>query len=293
MSVSAVRSRPATYARFVKLEHTGFALPFALVGAVLASWRYPVTVWQVVWIVVAFTAARFAAMAFNRIVDREYDARNPRTADRELPSGRLGLTEARFSVVAAGALFVLAAGMLNPLCLALSPIALAAVLGYSFFKRFTAWTHVALGVADGIAPAAGYLAISGEWSHPWFLLPVLVLAVGTWIGGFDILYSLQDSEIDRKLGLHSVPSRYGSRAALRISAAFHVITVLCLAAVPMMIPEFGPGYALALLVTAVLLGLEHGLVDPKSPKMIHRAFFTINVWLASIFALLVLLDRLL
>ena len=290
---SAIRSRPATYARFVKLEHTGFALPFALVGAVLASWRYPVSVGDVAWIVVAFTAVRFAAMAFNRIVDRAYDAQNPRTADREIPSGRLGLREAWLSVAVASAVFVFAAGMLNPLCLALSPVALAAVLGYSFFKRFTAWTHLALGLADGIAPAAGYLAIAGEWSRPWILLPVLVIAVGTWIGGFDILYSLQDVDVDRKLGLHSIPARYGTRAALRISAAFHVITVVCLAAVPAMMPELGPGYALALVVTAVLLGLEHGLVDPGSPKAIHRAFFTINVWLASIFALLVLLDRVL
>ncbi len=293
MTISSLRSRSATYARLVKIEHTGFALPFAFVGAILASYRYPVTVWDVVWIGVAFAAARFAAMAFNRIVDREFDARNPRTADREIPSGRLGVVEARVTVVGASALFVLAAGMLNPLCLALSPIALAAVLGYSYFKRFTAWTHLALGLADGIAPAAGYLAISGEWSRPWMLLPVLVLAVGTWIGGFDILYSLQDVSVDRKLGLHSIPARFGTRVALRISAVLHIVTILCLMAIPTMMPELGAGYAAALVVTAVLLGLEHGLVDPDSPDTIHRAFFTINVWLASIFALLVLLDRLL
>ena len=147
--------------------------------------------------------------------------------------------------------------------------------------------------ADGIAPAAGYLAISGEWSRPWMLLPVLVLAVGTWIGGFDILYSLQDVRVDRKLGLHSIPARFGTRVALRISAVLHIVTILCLMAIPTMMPELGAGYAAALVVTAVLLGLEHGLVDPDSPDTIHRAFFTINVWLASIFALLVLLDRLL
>lgn len=293
MTTSVLNSRPATYARLVKLEHTGFALPFAFVGAILASWRYPVTIWDIVWIGVAFTAARFAAMAFNRVVDRSFDARNPRTANREIPSGRLGVMEAKIAVAGAGVVFVFSSAMLNPLCLALSPVALAAVLGYSYFKRFTAWTHVALGLADGIAPAAGYLAISGEWSRPWFLLPVLVVAVGTWIGGFDILYALQDADVDRKLGLHSVPARFGSGAALRISAVFHVITILCLMAVPAMMPELGAGYALALVVTAVLLGLEHGLVDPDSPDTIHRAFFTINVWLAAIFALLVLADRLL
>ncbi len=275
------RARPAVYARLVKLEHTAFALPFALVGAILASYRYPVTGWDVFWIVIAFTAARFAAMAFNRVVDREFDAQNPRTVGREIPAGVLSVREGKLSVVFASALFVLAAGMLNPLCLALSPIALGAVLGYSYAKRYTSGTHLILGLADGIAPSAGYLAIAGAWSDPWMLLPVLTLAVGLWVGGFDILYSLQDVEVDRRLGLHSI-----------VAAAFHAGTLLCLLAVPVMVPALGVGYVAALLVTAALVGVEHGLVDPDSPTTMHRAFFTINVWIAVAFAILVLLDRL-
>ena len=291
--MSSAGSRAARYARFVKLEHTGFALPFALVGAILASYRYPVTPLDVFWIVVAFTAARFAAMAFNRLVDREYDSRNPRTVGREIPTGAISVREARLAVAIASAVFMLAAGMLNPLCLALSPVALAAVLGYSYAKRYTAATHLILGLADGIAPSAGYLAIAGAWSDPWMLLPILTLAVGLWIGGFDILYSLQDVEVDRRLGLHSIPVRYGVRWARWFAAAFHVGTVVCLLAVPIMVPQLGAGYMAALLVTTALIGVEHGLVDPESPESIHRAFFTINVWIAAVFAILVLLDRIL
>jgi 4-hydroxybenzoate polyprenyltransferase len=281
------------YARFVKLEHTGFALPFALVGAILASYRYPVVPWDVLWIIVAFTAARFAAMAFNRVVDRKFDARNPRTAGREIPTGVISVREGKASVIVASAVFVAAAGLLNPLCLALSPVALAAVLGYSYAKRFTSATHIILGLADGIAPSAGYLAVAGRWSDPWMLLPVLTLAVGLWIGGFDILYSLQDVETDRRLGLHSIPARYGVRWARWAAGAFHAGTVLCLLAVPVMVPELGAGYMAALVVTTALIGVEHGLVDPGAPETIHHAFFTINVWIAAVFAVLVLLDRML
>jgi 4-hydroxybenzoate polyprenyltransferase len=290
---SAGVARPLLYARFVRLSHTGFALPFALVGAILASYSHPVTLLDLFWILVAFTAVRFAAMGFNRIVDREFDARNPRTASREIPSGLISVREARLSVVAASAVFVLAAGMLNLLCLALSPVALAAVLGYSYAKRFTSATHLILGLADGIAPSAGYLAISGQWSQPWMLLPVLTLAVAFWIGGFDILYSLQDVGIDRRLGLRSLPATFGARTARLVSIVFHAAAVACLALVPLMVPELGAGYAAAVLVTVVLMGLEHGLVDPDSPETINKAFFTVNVWIAASFAGLVLLDRLL
>lgn len=292
-----IRRRPgdtaALYARLVALPHTAFALPFALVGAILASWRYPVTVADVVWIVVAFTAARFAALGFNRVVDREFDARNPRTAEREIPAGRLPVGEAKLAVAAASALFVFAAGMLNPLCLALSPVALGAVLFYSYAKRFTAWTHLLLGLADGIAPAAGWLAIAGEWSDPWTLLPLLALAVATWVGGFDILYAIQDLEVDRRAGLHSIPVRLGVRGARAVSGGLHVTTLVLLATVPALVPEVGAGYTAALAVAAGLLGLEHGLFDPASPASVQRAFFTVNAWLSGAFTALVLADRLL
>ncbi|MEN8143719.1 MAG: UbiA-like polyprenyltransferase [Gemmatimonadota bacterium] len=285
-------SRPRRYANFVKLPHTGFALPFALVGAIFASYRFPVSVLDIVWIVLAFTAVRFAAMSFNRLVDRSYDARNPRTADREIPSGRMSVREARLLVLSSSAVFVFAAGMLNLLCLALSPVALGAVLGYSYAKRFTTGTHLILGLADGIAPAAGYLAISGRWSEPWIFLPVLVVAVGFWIGGFDILYSMQDAAVDRQLGLRSIPAQYGERAALLVSRGFHIVTVLALLAVPLMLPELGGWYLLAVVSVAALLGLEHGLIDPSSSRSIQRSFFTVNVWLASVFAAFVLVGRL-
>jgi 4-hydroxybenzoate polyprenyltransferase len=203
------RSRLVLYANFVKLPHTIFALPFALVGATLATYHVQPTVAQVGWIVLAFTAARFAAMGFNRIVDRDVDALNPRTRMRELPSGALSVGEASTTVVIACALFVLAAWRLNPLCLALSPVALACVLVYSYGKRFTRWSHLMLGLGLSIAPVGGYLALAGRWSEPWWLLCAIALAVITWSGGFDILYALQDEAFDRAHGLHSLPAALG------------------------------------------------------------------------------------
>jgi 4-hydroxybenzoate polyprenyltransferase len=193
-------SRLTAYANFVKLPHTLFALPFALVGAVLASYGRPISVAQVGWVVLAFTAARFAAMGFNRIADRHIDARNPRTARRELPAGVLGLTEATVAVLVASMLFVVAAWRLNPLCLALSPVALVWVLAYSYTKRFTRWSHLVLGLGLSIAPVGGYLAVAGQWSQPWWMLCALAIAVATWVAGFDIFYALQDVAFDRDNG---------------------------------------------------------------------------------------------
>jgi len=180
-------SRLVRYVNFVKLPHTVFALPFALVGATLASFTRRVTVAEVAWIVIAFTAARFAAMGFNRIVDRQIDARNPRTARRELPSGLLGVREATLAVVLASIVFVFAAWRLNPLCAVLSPIALGWVLWYSYTKRFTHWSHIVLGIGLAIAPVGGYLAVAGGWSTPWWMLIALALGVSSWTAGFDIL----------------------------------------------------------------------------------------------------------
>ena len=180
-------SRWVRYANFVKLPHTVFALPFALVGATLASYHAPVTLAMAAWIVLAFTSARFAAMGFNRIVDRDVDARNPRTRMRELPSGALGVREAVAAVVAAGVMFVWSSWRLNPLCGALSPLALFWVCFYSYTKRFTRWSHLVLGAGLAIAPVGGYLAVTGAWPDPWWMPVVLASAVMTWVGGFDVL----------------------------------------------------------------------------------------------------------
>jgi 4-hydroxybenzoate polyprenyltransferase len=176
----------ARYASFVKLPHTLFALPFALLGVLAASLRAPVTARTVLLVVLAFSSARWVAMGFNRIVDRAYDARNPRTRNRELPRGALTLRQAWISVVVAAAVFLLSAALLNPLCFALSPLALAWVVAYSFAKRFTWWPHLWLGLSLAIAPVGGWLAVTGTWSDPWWLLLAVSLAVMTWVAGFDI-----------------------------------------------------------------------------------------------------------
>lgn len=283
-------SRLVRYVNFVKLAHTVFALPFALVGVVLASRVAPVSLTLVLWVVVAFTAARFAAMGFNRIADRHYDALNPRTAMREIPSGVMSVAEATASVVVAAAVFVFAAWRINPLCLKLSPIALAIVLFYSYTKRFTRWAHVALGLGTGIAPAGGYLAITGAWSDPWWLLPALVLAVLTWIGGFDVLYALPDAEFDRAHGLHSVPAAVGIRRALWVSRTMHVLTVLALAAAGVA-SHAGPLYFAGVAVAAGILAWEHSLVSAEDLSKLDAAFFSVNGMLSVTFFLFVLAER--
>lgn len=286
-------SRLARYASFVKLPHTVFALPFALVGVVLASWRHAVDARIVGWVIVAFTAARFAAMGFNRIVDRDVDAANPRTAMRELPSGALGVGEAKLSVVVASVLFVVAAWALNPLCFLLSPVALGWVFLYSFTKRFTRFSHLVLGLGLGIAPVGGYLAVTGAWSEPWWLLCALSLAVTTWVGGFDIFYALQDEQFDRVTGLHSMPVALGERGAIRVARLLHLGTVAMLAAVAVGSPVEN-GYLWAGTgVVAALLAWEHRLVKPGDLSRLDAAFFTMNGVISLSFFAVVLLGRVL
>jgi 4-hydroxybenzoate polyprenyltransferase len=284
-------SRLIAYANFVKLPHTLFALPFALVGVVLASYERPVAVGQVVWAVVAFTAARFAAMGFNRIADRHIDARNPRTARRELPAGVLTVAEAAVAVCVASILFVVAAWRLNPLCFALSPVALAWVLAYSYTKRFTRWSHVVLGLGLAIAPVGGYLAVTGWWSDPWWMLCALALAVVTWVAGFDILYALQDVSFDRENALHSVPVAFGEAGALGVARVLHVVTVISLAAVGL---AAGAGwlYAAGVVVAATLLLYEHSLVRVGDLSRLDAAFFTMNGIISIAFFGFVLAERL-
>jgi len=287
----AGESRVVRYANFVKLPHTLFALPFALVGVTLASYRAPVSYVALGWVVLAFTAARFAAMGFNRIVDRMYDAKNPRTAMRELPSGKMNVKEAKFLVIAAILLFEFASWKLNLLCYMLSPFALAWVLCYSFTKRFTQWSHLVLGLGLGIAPVGGYVAITGLWSDPWWMLVALAAAVMCWTGGFDILYALQDIEFDRANGLHSVPARVGAARALTIARVLHALTVVLLALVGVAAAQ-GALYDIGVGVAAALLVFEHSLVHADDVSKVDKAFFTVNFALSSAFFAFVLAQRL-
>lgn len=287
----AGESRLVRYANFVKLPHTLFALPFALVGVTLASYRAPVSYVALGWVVLAFTAARFAAMGFNRIVDRMYDAKNPRTAMRELPSGKMNVKEAKFLVIAAILLFEFASWKLNLLCYMLSPFALAWVLCYSFTKRFTQWSHLVLGLGLGIAPVGGYVAITGLWSDPWWMLVALAAAVMCWTGGFDILYALQDIEFDRANGLHSVPARVGAARALTIARVLHTLTVVLLALVGVAAGQ-GALYDIGVGVAAALLVFEHSLVHADDVSKVDKAFFTVNFALSSAFFAFVLAQRL-
>jgi 4-hydroxybenzoate polyprenyltransferase len=285
-------SRFIRYANFVKLPHTLFALPFALVGVTIASYVKEVKLIDILWVAVAFTAARFAAMGFNRIADRHIDALNPRTAARELPSGAMSVREASIAVVSASAIFIGAAYMLNPLCFALSPIALAWVLFYSYTKRFTRWAHLALGVGMSIAPVGGYLAVTGAWSNPWWVLIALALAVMCWGGGFDIFYALQDIDFDRANGLHSIPARYGTGPAIAIARVLHVGTVAMLTLAGVGIGA-GAFYWAGVCVVALLLIYEHSLVRPADLTRLDAAFFTMNGVLSVTFFAFVLVGRVL
>jgi 4-hydroxybenzoate polyprenyltransferase len=287
----AGRSAVVRYVNLVKLPHTVFALPFALVGVVIASYGTRVTWRHVAWVTVAFTAARFAAMGFNRIADRGLDKLNPRTAAREIPAGAISVTAAAVAVALASLVFVIAAWRLNPLCLALSPVALAWVLGYSYTKRFTRWAHFVLGLGLGIAPVGGYLAVTGQWSTPWWVLVALAVAVMSWVGGFDIFYALQDVEFDRAHELHSLPAALGEERAITVARLLHAGTVLSLAAVGIGI---GAGwiYALGVATVAVLLAYEHSLVRASDLRRLDAAFFTMNGVISIAFFAFVLVERL-
>ncbi len=291
------RTRFSTYASFVKLPHTVFALPFAMIGVILASYSHAVTWPMLGWTILAFTAARFAAMGFNRIVDREFDARNPRTAMREIPRGALSVREASVAVALAAAIFFVAAGALNPLCLALSPIALAWVFFYSYTKRFTRFAHIVLGLGMSIAPVGGYLAVAGRWSQPWWLLGVLATTVVTWGAGFDVLYALPDIAFDTEHGLHSIPVAFGERGAITIARALHCVTVVCLVVIGVAVfPTTQLSsllYWVGVLIAVSLLVYEHSLVRPGDLSKLDAAFFTMNGVISLTLLAFVLAGRLL
>ena len=266
-------NRVATYSSFVRISHSVFALPFALTGALLAlhrtaGWTMSTVAWRLLWIVAAMVAARSAAMGFNRLVDAKYDALNPRTASRELPRGAMTTLEATLFVVVSSLLFVFAAWKLGPLCFALSPVALAIVFWYSVAKRFTSYTQLFLGLAMAVAPVGGWLAAGGRggW-EPW----LLGMAIGTWVGGFDVLYACQDLEFDRAHGLRSIPVRFGLRRALFISRAMHVLTILCLAALAA-VTDLGWIYLGGVVGVALLLIWEQSMVSEDDLSQVKRAF---------------------
>ena len=273
-----VTDRVKTYASFVRISHSVFALPFALAGALLAAQREtgsdPIAwlrvhgVGPLLWILVAMVAARSAAMGFNRLADARMDALNPRTANRELPRGAMSTREAVIFISVSSAAFLYASWRLNPICFALSPIALAIVFWYSLAKRYTTWTQLFLGLAMAVAPVGGWLAAGGRGGvEPW----LLAAAIGTWVGGFDVLYACQDLEFDRAHGLHSIPVHFGVARSLIISRLMHVITVLCLAALGP-IAQLGPIYLAGVAGVAILLVYEQSLVRADDLSQVKRAF---------------------
>jgi len=263
------------YASFVKLPHTVFALPFALLGVLAASRVTPVTLRTVVLVVVAFTAARFAAMGFNRVLDRQYDARNPRTQNREIPRGLISVRAAGAAIGLAIAVFAGAASLLNPLCLQLAPIAAIWILGYSYAKRFTHWPHLWLGLSLAIAPVGGWLAVTGKWSEPWWVLVAITIAVLTWVAGFDVFYALPDEGFDRDEGLHSAVVRLGQSRAILFGKLLHGVTIPALAFFGWG-AGFGLWYFVGVAAATAILAYEHQLVKPGDLSRLNAAFFTMN-----------------
>jgi 4-hydroxybenzoate polyprenyltransferase len=276
------------YSSLVRLSHTVFALPFAASAVVLALGRphAPLTLSRALIMLAAMAAARTAAMAYNRYVDRDVDAQNPRTAGREVPQGIVSPREALLLAVAAGAAFVVAAALLGPLTLGLALPVLAVLFGYSHTKRFTWASHLVLGLALALAPGGAWIAM-GARPEPSILS--LMVAVLAWVGGFDILYSLQDERFDREHGLHSIPSRFGTTGALLASALLHVATVLALALVGVWLARSVAFFAGVLLVAGLLV-YEHALVGRGNLAKIDRAFFDINGYVSCGFFLLTALD---
>jgi len=279
----------ADFSGLVMLPHTLFALPFALTAVVLASYSAPVTWVKVLLIVTAFTGARSAAMAFNRLIDQRVDSVNPRTRGRHLPAGRLSRWQVWLFVAGAVTVFEASAALLGTLCLALSPIALAVIFAYSWTKYFTAASHLVLGLALSIAPVGAFIAVTGTLS---FGVLMLALAVVLWVAGFDIIYSLQDEAFDREQGLFSVPSRLGAARALWLSRALHLLSFAALGAVGSYFPV-GILYWVGVLLIGAMLAFEHSLVSPDDLSRVNAAFFTVNGAVSLIFLGLNLADRLL
>jgi 4-hydroxybenzoate polyprenyltransferase len=271
--------------RNIMFEHTIFALPFAYLGLFLAADGWPGW-WPFFWVSLAMVGARTAAMSFNRVIDARIDAANQRTAQRPIPSGQLDQRSVVLVAVGGLGLLLVAAWQLNPLCFALSPLAVVALTGYSFTKRFTWASHFVLGLTDAMAPAGGWLAVRPEFTAPMLLL---ALAVGIWIAGFDLIYACQDVDFDRQYGLHSIPARFGIPTALRISQICHLLMLAALVALGLTL-SLGWLYYVGVAAAAGLLLYEHRLIAPHDMSKIDRAFFTVNSYVASVLFVFTLSD---
>src|SRR5579864_7104165 len=286
--LSMTRSRIHIVLEMIKFEHSVFALPFALVGALLAErsgragWPHPRTIaWQLAWIVVAMVGARSAAMTMNRIADLRYDKLNPRTQNRALATGQLSLGFAWMFTLISAAVLVIAASQLNRLALELSPVALAVLFFYSYTKRFTSFSHLVLGFCLGISPAAAWIAIRGSLD-PRML--ILCAAVTLWVGGFDVLYACQDVEFDKTAGLHSIPKKFGIARALLVARVMHIAMVALLAWLAWSFQLAWPAWV-GIAVVAALLAYEHSLVKPNDLSKMNAAFFTVNGYISLLFLL--------
>jgi len=261
-------SRVLTYLSFVRFSHSVFALPFALTGALLAWREQPFSWSQVLWIIVCMVSARSAAMGFNRLADARFDAANPRTSMRELPRGAMSMREATLFVVVSAGVFVYGASRLSTLCLALAPVALGIVFWYSLAKRVTSYTQFFLGLAMAVAPVGGWIAAGGRQGiEPW----LLGLAIGLWVGGFDILYACQDVEVDLRQGLRSIPTRFGVGPAIRLSRIMHVATIAAMAAL-WQAADLPVSYLAGVAIVAALLAYEQSLVSERDLSQVKRAF---------------------
>lgn len=279
-------NRIATFGRMIKFSHTLFALPFALTSVALASFAGRITFYKMTWILVAMVGARSAAMGFNRIADREYDSKNPRTKDREIPTNKISIFEASLFVAIAALLLVYAAYRLNRLCFYLSPIALAVVFFYSFTKRFTWLSHIFLGIGMGLAPVGAWLGITGEFNLVAVLLGFAVVA---WGAGFDIIYACQDLGYDDEVGLFSMPRNLGVKKALRVSTLLHIVSFFLLVSLRFILP-LGVVYLVGLLLVAGVLAYQHAIVRPDDLSKISFAFFNLNAYLSVGLFLFTLVD---
>lgn len=288
--MSTVLQNVKTYGSLIKFSHTIFALPFALTSVVFASYEIPfsfILKEKLIWIIIAMAGARSAAMGFNRVVDRDYDSKNPRTKNREIPAGKISIQSAWFFIVISSVALVYASYMLNELCFYLSPVALVTVFFYSLTKRFTWLAHIFLGIATGLAPVGAWIAVTGEFSLVSILLGFTVLV---WMAGFDIIYACQDIEFDESIHLKSIPVRFGVDRSLQISKLFHSTMIILLCLVWLTTTS---GYILAagILVIGALLIYEHSLVNPTDFSKLNIAFFNMNGIISTVLFLFVIADR--